>query len=197
MDRPDRPNGLPSQARGLPENPAQGRRAAAAAAAAAGTNAIPPLPKLPSMPSNSSLLVPPALSSSQVINVVRDAMKAALDENDTQASDATGMTNELRPGVTINLSHKNIAKLPDDIVDIIKDQLERYVKTDRCEVVKLTEYPPCSLALSHNALTAFPTRFSECTSLRYLNVRNNRIKDFPMPVSVRKDSVLDSYLMRS
>jgi len=39
------------------------------------------------------------------------------------------------------------------------------------------------LALSHNYIQTFPTRFSECTSLRYLNVRQNRIKEFPLAVS--------------
>jgi Leucine-rich repeat (LRR) protein len=39
------------------------------------------------------------------------------------------------------------------------------------------------LALSHNYLQTFPARFAECTSLRYLNVRQNRIKEFPLAVS--------------
>lgn len=38
------------------------------------------------------------------------------------------------------------------------------------------------LALSHNQISTFPARFSECTSLRYLNVRNNRIEEFPLAV---------------
>ena len=38
------------------------------------------------------------------------------------------------------------------------------------------------LALSHNFIFTFPARFSECTSLRYLNVRNNVIRDFPLAV---------------
>lgn len=42
---------------------------------------------------------------------------------------------------------------------------------------------PDRLALSHNQLQTFPARFSECTSLRYLNVRQNKIKEFPLPVS--------------
>ncbi len=38
------------------------------------------------------------------------------------------------------------------------------------------------LALSHNLISTFPARFSECTSLRYLNVRNNIIREFPLSV---------------
>lgn len=92
-------------------------------------------------------------------------MKVALDESETQnqAAEASGVSNELKPGLTIDLSRKNIVKLPEEVVDIIKNELER-------------------LALSHNGLQSFPPRFSECTSLRYLNVRNNKIKEFPLPV---------------
>jgi hypothetical protein len=43
------------------------------------------------------------------------------------------------------------------------------------------------LALSHNYLQTFPARFSECTSLRYLNVRQNRIREFPLAVSTSWD----------
>lgn len=43
--------------------------------------------------------------------------------------------------------------------------------------------PPPRLALSHNFLQSFPVRFAECTSLRYLNVRQNEISEFPLPVS--------------
>ena len=42
--------------------------------------------------------------------------------------------------------------------------------------------PPYRLALSHNQISTFPARFSECTSLRYLNVRNNRMDEFPLAV---------------
>lgn len=37
--------------------------------------------------------------------------------------------------------------------------------------------------MSHNKLAGFPARFAECSSLRYLNVRNNDIREFPLPVS--------------
>ena len=59
--------------------------------------------------------------------MAREAMKVALEENETQsqAAEATGVSNELRPGLTIDLSRKNIQKLPDEVVDIIKNELER------------------------------------------------------------------------
>ncbi|KAK2072567.1 hypothetical protein P8C59_006914 [Phyllachora maydis] len=100
-------------------------------------------------------------------------MRVALDEHETQTADASGVSNELKPGVTIDLSRKNIQKLPDEVVDIIKHDLER-------------------LALSHNYLQGFPTRFTECVSLRYLNVRQNKIREFPLPLcNLRSLEILD------
>jgi hypothetical protein len=109
--------------RGLPENPAQGRRIAVAAAA---NIPLPPVPSLRDVSSNPALLASVPPSSGQVIAMARQAMQVALHENQTQAAEASGVSNELRPGLTIDLSRKNIQKLPDEVVDIIKNELERY-----------------------------------------------------------------------
>ncbi|KAJ2980063.1 hypothetical protein NUW58_g7044 [Xylaria curta] len=124
----------------------------------------PPIPEKYNVPSaafGATLSASASMSSAQVIHLAREAMKTALQDNESQAAEASGVSNELKPGVTIDLSRLNIQYLPEEVVDIIKNELER-------------------LALSHNKLTSFPTRFSECTSLRYLNVRNNRIEKFPL-----------------
>jgi len=60
-----------------------------------------------------------------VIALAREAMRAA-HENEAKAAEASGVSNTLKPGLTIDLSRKKIQKLPDEIVDIIKDELERY-----------------------------------------------------------------------
>ncbi|KAK5656264.1 hypothetical protein OQA88_5027 [Cercophora sp. LCS_1] len=148
MDRPPR---------SLPENPAQARRVVAAAAL---SNPPPPMPNVRDARSNSSLSTLAPVSSSQVLALAREAMRVA-HENEAKAAEASGVSDNLKPGLTIDLSRKRIETLPDEIVDIIKDELER-------------------LALSHNQLQTFPARFSECTSLRYLNVRQNKIKEFPL-----------------
>lgn len=116
MDRP----------RGLPENPAQGRRIAAAAAA---NMPLPPVPPLRDVSSNPALLASAVPTNGQVIALARESMRLALDEHEKQseAAEATGVSNELRPGLTIDLSRKNIKQLPDEVVDIIKNELERYV----------------------------------------------------------------------
>jgi Leucine-rich repeat (LRR) protein len=103
-------------------------------------------------------------------------------ESENQVADAGGV-GALKPGVTVDLSRNNIQVLPEEVVDIVKNELER-------SVLSLHYFPPgtdidllkYSLALSHNQLSSLPTRFSECASLRYLNIRANQISEFPMPV---------------
>ncbi|TDZ68019.1 Leucine-rich repeat-containing protein sog2 [Colletotrichum trifolii] len=171
-DRSERPPGALGPAtmpmpRGLPENPAQGRRQLQKDVALGNVPPPPPLPPMPkdlrSLPGASSLSASAPMTSAQVIALARDAMQSALHENESQAAEASAVSNELKPGVTIDLSRKGIQRLPDEVVDIIKNELER-------------------LALSHNQVNSFPARFSECTSLRYLNVRNNQIREFPLPL---------------
>ena len=136
--------------------------------------------------SSSSQSTYAAISAGQVVTLARQAMKAALEENQTKAVEASGVSNELRPGVTIDLSHKQIQTFPEDVVDIIKNELERFVFSNLglLRVLNKTQLTPPSrrLALSHNQISILPSAFSECTSLRYLNVRNNAIREFPQCV---------------
>ncbi|KAK2593797.1 RAM signaling network component [Conoideocrella luteorostrata] len=170
MEWPDRmPTGTTaassSSVRGLPENPAQGRRPVPNSAAT--SNGPPPPPPPPPIPNLRSASANATLSASssittpaQIIALARDAMQTAL-EGEGQGAEAGAVGTGLRSGITVDLSRKGIQKLPEEVVDIVKDQLER-------------------LALSHNQLSTLPARFSECTSLRYLNIRGNQIKEFPM-----------------
>ena len=54
-------------------------------------------------------------------------MNNAIQENESQAAEASGVSNELKPGITIDLSRKKIHELPDEVVDIFKHELERSV----------------------------------------------------------------------
>jgi len=76
--------------------------------------------------SSSSLSAGPPISAGQVIALAKEAMKNALYENETKAAEASGVSNELKPGITIDLSHKQIQRFPEEVVDIIKHELERY-----------------------------------------------------------------------
>ncbi|KAK0635085.1 RAM signaling pathway protein-domain-containing protein [Bombardia bombarda] len=146
------------QPRGLPENPAHSRRNGSIGVPM-GTPP-PPAPAIRDKMSNSSLSTFAPPTSFQVINLAREAVRTAR-EREAQAAEANGMSSTVKTGLTIDLSRKKIRDLPDEIVDILKDELER-------------------LALSHNSLESLPARIAEWTSLRYLNVRHNKMKEFPL-----------------
>jgi len=46
-------------------------------------------------------------------------------ENEAKNAEASGVSDNLKPGLTVDLSRKKIQSLPDEVVDIIKDELER------------------------------------------------------------------------
>jgi Leucine-rich repeat (LRR) protein len=48
--------------------------------------------------------------------------------------------------------------------------------------VKLAHALADRLALSHNQISTFPDKFAECSRLRYLNIRSNFIREFPLAV---------------
>lgn len=66
------------------------------------------------------------ISAGQFVTLAKEAMKNALEENQTKAAEASAVSTELKPGVTIDLSHRRIEQFPDEVVDIIKNELERY-----------------------------------------------------------------------
>ncbi|CAG9938902.1 unnamed protein product [Clonostachys rosea f. rosea IK726] len=162
VERLDRSNGAPAAPvlRSLSENPLSGRRPIPNSAATSNGPQHPPIPTMRKSASSSNLAVGNGMNSSHVLSLAREAMRTAL-ESENQVAEASAVSASLQPGVTIDLSRKNIHKLPEEVVDIMKNDLAR-------------------LILAHNQLTALPARFSECTSLRYLNLRANQLSEFPM-----------------
>jgi len=66
----------------------------------------------------------------------------------------------------VTLSHQGLARLPAELIDVVKNDVTR-------------------LALDHNRLTGLSglgPRISQCLKLRYLVLRNNKLKEFPMAV---------------
>ncbi|KAF3160641.1 RAM signaling network component [Orbilia oligospora] len=64
-------------------------------------------------------------------------------------------------GLSLDLSSRKIGSIPSEVVAIVKDDVER-------------------LALGHNQLSSFDPEFGLCSRLRYLNVRSNFFRDFPV-----------------
>ncbi|KAI9828578.1 MAG: hypothetical protein M1819_006570 [Sarea resinae] len=106
---------------------------------------------------------PPSLDENDVVELFRSATDAARQETQRPVADAGGTNGNLRPGLTIDLGHKQIQRIPDEVIDIIKDEIER-------------------LALPYNQIGRFPFKLAECGRLRYLNVRNNELRSFPRPI---------------
>jgi len=66
----------------------------------------------------------------------------------------------------VTLSHQGLARLPAELIDVVRNDVTR-------------------LALDHNRLTGLSglgPRITECTKLRYLVLRNNKLKQFPVAV---------------
>lgn len=128
---------IPSQAvaaRGLPlpSNPAQGVRRLQTSLSSIPPPPPPPIPEkfqsaaMKSNAGHSTLDDGAPLSAKQVVALARDAMKNAIKDNESQA-EASAFSTEMKPGVTIDLSQRNIEELPEEVVDIIKTELERCV----------------------------------------------------------------------
>jgi hypothetical protein len=67
------------------------------------------------------------LSPGQVVALVRDARKKALGDDDSRTpADAPAGADGLKPGITLDLIGKNIPALPDEVVDILRNGVERY-----------------------------------------------------------------------
>jgi hypothetical protein len=108
---------------------------------------------------------PVPISDDEVVALAKAAFNHSRQDISQRGPDAPRELQQQQPGITIDLGHKNIARLPDEVIDVIRLEIER-------------------LALSHNLLSTLPSRLIECKRLRYLNVRYNAMREIP-------DAILD------
>ncbi|KAF2809598.1 uncharacterized protein BDZ99DRAFT_443981 [Mytilinidion resinicola] len=108
---------------------------------------------------------PKPMTDQDVVALAREAIENSREEHKRAVAETPGASKDLRqqPGITIDLGHKNIVSLPDEVIDVIRTEIER-------------------LALSHNNLSNLPSRLPECRRLRYLNVRYNSLREIPLPI---------------
>ncbi|KDN41139.1 hypothetical protein K437DRAFT_258376 [Tilletiaria anomala UBC 951] len=96
----------------------------------------------------------------------KEAGHASKDSSDAAvASDLAAVVQE--PAVvadTLDLCHRKIESVPEEVVQILKDEIVR-------------------LALGYNLITTLPASFSQLSRLRYLNVRANLLTVFPTVVT--------------
>ena len=101
-------------------------------------------------------------SRSETVQLFQDAVDQARDSMQEPV-----ISEKIKSGISLNLTidlkRQNIETLPDSIVDILKNDVERIV-------------------LSYNQIESLPLRFSECAHITYLTLRSNSFKHFPMAV---------------
>lgn len=103
------------------------------------------------------------LSAEATIEKTRIAVEEGRKITQDALAGSEAVSEVVRPKLTIDLGHSKIARLPEPVVDLIKDEVER-------------------LSLSHNQIWHIPYRFEECAQLRYLNIRTNNFREFPRAV---------------
>lgn len=72
--------------------------------------------------------VPTPISDDEVVALARAAITQSRDDITQRAADTTQAPRELQqqqPGITIDLGHKGIVRLPDEVIDVIRTEIER------------------------------------------------------------------------
>ncbi|OQD85505.1 hypothetical protein PENANT_c010G04110 [Penicillium antarcticum] len=103
---------------------------------------------------------PKMLTHEETIELARRAVESGIQDTKRSLAGSEAVTDVVKPKLTIDLGHSHIVRMPEPVVDIIKDEVER-------------------LSLSNNYLFHIPYRFAECLHLRYLNIRANNFREFP------------------
>lgn len=65
------------------------------------------------------------LSNEETIDLAQRAVDSGLQDTKRSLAGTEGVEDAVRPKLTIDLGHANIGWVPDDIVDIIKDEVAR------------------------------------------------------------------------
>jgi hypothetical protein len=103
---------------------------------------------------------PTLLSLEETTELFRSKVEDARQDTEHALAGNEDVSEAVRPKLTLDLGHSKIARLPENVVDIIKADVER-------------------LSLSHNQIWHIPLRFAECSQLRYLNIRTNVFREIP------------------
>lgn len=65
------------------------------------------------------------LSREETIQLTKNAVENGLQETKRSLAGNEAVGDVVRPKLTIDLGHKNIGRVPDEVVDIIKDEVAR------------------------------------------------------------------------
>jgi len=107
-----------------------------------------------------------AATDDEVLRKAREQIARNHEQQQT-ALGGQAVPDAVMHGCDTTLSHMGLTKLPSELIDVIKNETSR-------------------LALDHNrlpSLSGLSQRLHECTNLRYLVLRNNKLREFPREVS--------------
>jgi hypothetical protein len=72
---------------------------------------------------------PTPISDEQVVKLTRAAFEHSRSDIRAAAESVPREVQQQQPGITIDLGHKNIARLPDEVIDVIRAEIERFACT--------------------------------------------------------------------
>lgn len=70
---------------------------------------------------------PRLLTTEETIELARRAVENGIQETKRSLAGSEAVTDVVKPKLTIDLGHSNISRIPESVVDTIKDEVERYV----------------------------------------------------------------------
>ncbi|KAL6714861.1 RAM signaling network component [Lecanora helva] len=103
------------------------------------------------------------LTTRESIELFENAVEAARADEAHKTLDKEASVKALKPtllALTVDLKKKQLGQIPKEVISIIKHEVER-------------------LQLSYNAISQIPLEFTQCSALKYLNLRGNRFKEIP------------------
>ncbi|MCJ1399048.1 RAM signaling network component [Xylographa trunciseda] len=104
-----------------------------------------------------------ALTSSETITLVRNVVEIERQAVRQSLESSEGVGDAVKLKLTIDLSRQRIGSIPDEVVQILRRDVER-------------------LVLQYNHIMRLPYRFAECTALTFLNVKGNQLTEVPMAI---------------
>jgi hypothetical protein len=69
------------------------------------------------------------LSHEETIELARCAVESGIQDTKRSLAGSEAVTDVVKPKLTIDLGHSHIVRIPEPVVDIVKEEVERYVIT--------------------------------------------------------------------
>lgn len=70
---------------------------------------------------------PKLLTHEETIELARRTVESGIQDTKRSLAGSEAVTDVVKPKLTIDLGHSHIVRIPEPVVDLIKDEVERYV----------------------------------------------------------------------